>query len=862
MKLSWRHSVGIKLSGILAVVILLALCPMFYLVSVSVSNFGTYSVTVNEEQIHQQAVAFLSRLSRERGEKYEEYFTRVQSAVGLLATAGSALYRRSNEANIGDLPAAQFELQKENGMFLTPPEEPVMSAYWGGGHLSPAVRREVGLLSLLDPLMKKTKALLADSQAVHIITTSGIGRYFCWDEKSKEAARHLPQISAFDLRDGAPMTIFTQGKRDRSQTQWTPIYRDDVIDGLMLTATGAMLDDKDQLKGIVGVDLPLRTIVEDVLLNSDISSLYGGQILFAFLVDSTGRLIAFPDKFLSYFGFDYDPSVMHHSDDVLKFSLSQSAEAGMRKICPQLLKADNLVQLVEINGEKHLIASQTLATLGWKFALVTRESDMISSVKRTQNALQGTLFKLRKEFLVTSIVTVFLALIFVFLAIRHFVGPLKTLSRIAQKVGEGDLTVHVDLKRADEIGALGSAMNKMIHRLSMAEKLRTDYSRLLEEEIRMRTRDLEEKNRQLEKAVSDLNSESSARKMATEALIESEKQLRSIMSSSLAGLCIVQNGRFRYVNTAMEEIFGYTREQLIRHQTPGDIVLKEYKNDVLKRLERREQGEYFRPVRSYQIKCRRQDGTIIDVLVAGAGITWEGKVASVGTIVDISLLKKAEEKLKINERRLQNSLEEKNVLLREVYHRTKNNMLVIISLLGLQKDVSQDSTVQTVFTEMENRIRTMALVHENLYQTKNLSELQLGHYVEELIRGLVDSMTIADKVEVLTEFEPLSVSFDQAVPIGLIVNELVTNSIKHAFPQSGSGVIFFRLRQQKGEVELVLGDDGIGLPAEIDVRKSRSFGLQIASSMIEKQLGGTFEVECHNGTTFRIRFTARSLTEE
>lgn len=857
MKLWGRHSVGLKLSGILAAVILLALCPLAYVVGISVSNFGLYSANVNEEQIRQQAIHYLSRLSREQGYKYEEYFNRIQSTVSLLATQASALYRMFEKSSGDELPRISFEFKEKNSMFLSPPEEPVLTIYWGDKHISPEVLREAGTLSLLDPLMQRAKAVLPDTLAIHMITTSGIGRYYTLHEKSRKIARNLPKTSVFDLRDGAPLTIFTKEKRDRTRPQWTPLYRDDVIDGLMLTAAGAMLDGNGRIMGEVGVDLPLQTLVDDILLDSDIAAMNGGQILFSFLVDASGRLIAFPDKYLKKFGFDFDIGSFKHSDDVLRFSLQQSREPGIVRISSQLLSADNTVQQIEIGGEKYLIATQGLDTLGWKFSLVTRDSDMISSVHRTEKALEGTLFKLRKEFLVNSAITVCLALLIVLLAIRHFVGPLKRLSEVAQKVGEGDLTVRPELNRVDEIGALGKAMQKMIHKLSLAEKLRTDYSRLLEDEIRMRTRDLEEKNRQLEQVVGELNEESRARRSATEALIESERQLRGIMGSSLAGLCIVQDGRFKYVNSAMEELFGYTREQLVDTITPDEIIVEEFRDVVRKRLNRRKMGEYIRPGKPLHIQCIREDNQIIDVLVAGAGIHWEGKPAMVGTIVDISLLKRVEEKLRVNERRLEASLEEKNVLLREVYHRTKNNMLVIISLLELQKAASGDERVIAVFTEMENRIRAMALVHENLYQTSNLSDLRLGGYLEKLIRGLVSSMTVENQISVTTEFEPVTISFDQAVPLGLVVNELVTNSLKHGFPGGRRGNISFSIHRDGNNVELVLRDDGIGIPVTIDVRRSRSFGLQIASSMIEKQLGGSFEVERKDGTIFYIRFRTR-----
>ncbi|MGB3209528.1 MAG: histidine kinase dimerization/phosphoacceptor domain -containing protein [Desulforhopalus sp.] len=849
----WKKSIGVKFFGILAVVIVLAMGPLAYVVLLSVNIFGTYSATINKDQIKQQAVSSLSRLSLEQGGKYEEYFNRISAASSLMSVQAGQIYDNlQGYAQMCDTSPV-MHYQKKNGMFLTPRELPILTAYWGGQTLTPEITLEVKALTQLDPVLIKTKMLLPDSIATQIITVSGIGRYYTWSEKGREVVRNLPKVSEFDLREGAPLTIFTKGNQSTRRTQWTGIYKDDVIEGLMITASGPIVDSKGVLRGEIGIDLPLQTVVEDVLLDSSLNEEDDGRILFSFLVDSKGRLIAFPVQHMPVFGFDINLHRYKHSGDLLQYNLAGSSERGFRNIVSRILRDDNAVQEFPIQQQRYIVASRKLPSLGWTLGLVTRENDLISSVQRTQNALQGTLTELKRKFVVNSLIIGCIALLLVYQAVRYFVSPLKKLSSIAQQVGEGNLSVRCTLKRTDELGLLGNAINDMICKLAQADEMKVNYFRRLEGDIQDRTRDLEEKNRQLKRVVEELRVESEQRQKITRALQESDNQLRSIMESSIAGLCIIQKGKFRYVNRAIVKMFGYSRKELVSGMGPANVICSDYFPLVRQRYQKKEDKGFSEPMLPYHIKCRKNDGSIFDALVEGAITYWQGLPATVGTVVDVSQLKKVEKKLKINEKRLQTSLEEKNVLLREVYHRTKNNMLVIISMLALQMDGIEDGKARKVFVETENRIRAMALVHENLCQSSNLAAINLGEYLEKMILTLVDSMTFGDRITVQTQCRPLTVSFEKAVNMGLVINELVTNSVKHAFPGDRDGEVSLVMKQDGSSLVVVVADNGIGLPTGIDVHNSRSFGLQITASMIEKQLQGHFEVERKQGTRFTIR---------
>jgi two-component sensor histidine kinase len=204
---------------------------------------------------------------------------------------------------------------------------------------------------------------------------------------------------------------------------------------------------------------------------------------------------------------------------------------------------------------------------------------------------------------------------------------------------------------------------------------------------------------------------------------------------------------------------------------------------------------------------------------------------------------------------LEESLSEKNALLRELYHRTKNNMQVICSMLSMKSDQLSDEAAKNAFEDIASRIYSMALVHEMLYESHSLSSIDLAKYLAELLDLLGKSRAgTAKEVAIRLELSTLNVSIEKAIPIGLIVTELVTNSMRHAFEGRPGGSIRASLSSEGGRATLVVSDDGVGLPPRFDWRASRSMGLRIIRTLAD-QLGGSVEIEGADGVTCRIAFT-------
>lgn len=213
--------------------------------------------------------------------------------------------------------------------------------------------------------------------------------------------------------------------------------------------------------------------------------------------------------------------------------------------------------------------------------------------------------------------------------------------------------------------------------------------------------------------------------------------------------------------------------------------------------------------------------------------------------------------------RLARSLEEKEVLLKELHHRVKNNLQVIASLLRLQAKAAADETVTAVLQESQHRVEAIATIHEQLYGSADLRSVPLAQQANLLMANLfsafgVDPARISGQVVVCPRLDgaPLVLGVDQAIPIGLILNELISNALKHAFPDARSGFIHIEAQSHDGRVDLAVIDNGVGVPEDLDARKGKSLGLEIVE-ILARQLRGTWELKREAGTVFRLSFPER-----
>ena len=243
------------------------------------------------------------------------------------------------------------------------------------------------------------------------------------------------------------------------------------------------------------------------------------------------------------------------------------------------------------------------------------------------------------------------------------------------------------------------------------------------------------------------------------------------------------------------------------------------------------------------------EGTFIPVLLSRSDLGEMLPVSTCLLVTDIT-------EHKLAERRIQASLLEKETMLKEIHHRVRNNLQVISGLLQLQAKASKNPDLFDSFQESQNRIHAMAMVHDKLYNSSNFSRIDLTVYIRSLSQKLFQSYNIHSKMDITIEADgEILVNIDKAIPCGLVMNELITNVLKHAFPGNRAGEIKITLHKTKDTgIEVVVHDNGLGLPDDIDIHKPQSMGLDLVSGLVKNQLGGQLEVNRDNGTEFRMRF--------
>lgn len=230
---------------------------------------------------------------------------------------------------------------------------------------------------------------------------------------------------------------------------------------------------------------------------------------------------------------------------------------------------------------------------------------------------------------------------------------------------------------------------------------------------------------------------------------------------------------------------------------------------------------------------------------------------------EIAERKKVEDALRQSEEQIKISLKEKEVLLKEIHHRVKNNLQIINSLLNLQSRSAKDKESQDIFEKCKNRIDSIALVHEKLYQSEDLANVNFGEYVNTLTARLFDAYSSRiPAVNLKTDVAPVSLDVNKAIPCALLINEMVMNSIKHGFPSGRKGEITVELKISAGDkVSLAVADNGVGLPADFAIDNPRTLGMQIIKGLVG-QLHGALNVDRSSGTKFTIEFQLKSNPDE
>jgi len=345
-----------------------------------------------------------------------------------------------------------------------------------------------------------------------------------------------------------------------------------------------------------------------------------------------------------------------------------------------------------------------------------------------------------------------------------------------------------------------------------------------------------------------INLDISDRKLAEEIQRRTQDRLRRLFEANLIGVIFADfSGNITEANDAFLEMVGYTREELYSGKVRWlDMTPPEYAEDD---AQARAQISLTGVCTPHEKEYIRKDGNRVPILTGSALL--EGSAQDcISFVLDLTWRKQAETQIR-------ESLREKEVLLQEIHHRVKNNLQVISSLLDLQSQHIEEGATLEMFQESQNRVKSMALVHEKLYQSKDCARINFSEYIQNLAGYLFQAYAVnASNIALELDIDDVCLNIDTAIPCGLIISELVSNALKYAFPnKSGGGLINISLRADFDKhFILLVRDTGVGFPKNLDLKKVSSLGLQLVN-VLTAQLEGTLELDCRVGTEFRIRFS-------
>ncbi|MGC9517927.1 MAG: PAS domain S-box protein [Methanomicrobiales archaeon] len=334
------------------------------------------------------------------------------------------------------------------------------------------------------------------------------------------------------------------------------------------------------------------------------------------------------------------------------------------------------------------------------------------------------------------------------------------------------------------------------------------------------------------------------RKLMERELRESEEKYRRIVENAQEGIWTVDSEGFtNFVNTSMAEMLGYTPEEM-----KGKLLFSFMEDKNVKRVKEKLNLIKSEVITGKDFVFKHKDGRKIFTSLATTPLYVDGEYIGILALVsDITRRKLAEDEIK-------SSLKEKEVLLSEVHHRVKNNMQIISSLLNLQTQQIEDENIVRFYMDTQSRVRAMAMIQEKLYESHDFSHISFANYVENLISQLYDSFAKSPAmIKMKLDLEDVNFNIETAIPLGLVINELVSNIFKHAFDPDQKGHFTIKLDKNGEKYILTVEDNGKGFPSNIDFKNTESLGLQLVNTLVS-QIDGVIELDQSSGTRFIIEF--------
>ncbi len=327
-----------------------------------------------------------------------------------------------------------------------------------------------------------------------------------------------------------------------------------------------------------------------------------------------------------------------------------------------------------------------------------------------------------------------------------------------------------------------------------------------------------------------------------------EAGFRELIEAAPDAIILVDGeGTITYVNSQTQNIFGYQRDDLVGQKIELLLPVRFRENHLNHRRNFNATPRVRAMGAGLELFGLRKDGTEFPVEISLSPLKTTNGFVVLSAIRDVTARVQIESRLRA-------SLAEKEVLLKEVHHRVKNNLQVISSLLNFQADAITDTRMQAIFQDARTRIKSIALIHERLYQTDDFSHIDFAEYVNGLLDDLFHSYGVErERISVVVDVDPVILDVDALVNCGLIVGELVSNTLKYAFPDNRSGQVKISLKNENSRNVLRVSDNGVGMPAIPDAEQRSSLGLKLVKGLA-RELGGMLEIRQIKGVEFVINF--------
>lgn len=549
-----------------------------------------------------------------------------------------------------------------------------------------------------------------------------------------------------------------------------------------------------------------ENIVQKILMGTHTDQCCG-----KYIVSASGNLVA-------HTGFKPAPSNYKE----LKYSQYPPVAA--------LMSGESGTVTYEYEGIRWLAGYHPIKSTGWGIVVQIPEDEVLAKVRNEVALL--TVFSVAFFFAAAVVISVVL----------HY--SLKPLMRLLHEIKANRFSVSEARYADDEIGQLAKEFTFLYGELSESEEKLKKLNEGLEERVRQRTENLKNTNRLLEDEIGQ-------RITAENQLKRSEDRFRTLFNQASDCILLLSprdegDAIIEDANYAACTMHGYDREELIGKPITF-LDAPDSAQKVPDRIKLIKEGKIV----TFEVDHVRKDGSTFPVEVSTHLIYLDGKPYIQAIDRDITARKVAEQKIRT-------ALEEKEILLRELHHRVKNNMQLIISLLRLESDHTDERDPAELFRESCDRIRAMSLVHERLYMAKDMANVDIREYIRDLASNIFRSYVIDTnriRIDIKVDVREQAITLDTAMPCGLLINELITNCVKHAFPDSRTGMVRVSLQELDPEsVQLTVSDDGIGLPVGFNPSGTKSLGMQLIRILAETQLSGNLTIESHNGTVFKVTF--------